>query len=117
MDYKIGVDRLAVMDGGKRRDVPQWGRVLVIEVKCSHHLRIFKSGRIEPPQGRGMFVAINHDDVPLVHLAYGLDATKMEGIEAGRLARKGRVRLVQYFIGHDGGFIAIASGDFMPQGR
>src|SRR5450756_2601149 len=115
MDYKVGVDRLPVMAGGKRRDVPQWRRVLMIEVKCSHHLRVFESGCVERPQVRGMFVAINHDDMPLVHLAYGADATKMEGVEAGHLAREGRIRLVQYFIGHDGGFLAIASGDFMPE--
>ena len=117
MDYKIGVNRLPLMDGGKRRDVPQRRRVLMIEMKCSHHLRVFESGRVERPQIRGMFVAVNHDDVPLVHLAYGADTTKMEGVEAGHLAREGRIRFVQYFIGHDRGFIAIASGDFMPQSR
>ena len=89
----------------------------MIEVKCSHHLRVFKGGRIESLQVRGMFIAVNHDDVPLVHLADGLDAAKVEGVEAGHLAREGRIWFVQYFISHDRGFIAITPGDFAPQCR
>ena len=62
-----------------------------------------------------MFVPVHDDDVALVHFADGLDAAQVKGIEAGDLAWKLGVRLIENFIRQHRRLVAIAAGDFAPQ--
>src|ERR1035441_4476040 len=114
MDDKILIDGLPVIGARKGGNVAQGRGVLMIEVKRSQHLRVREGGGVERPQIRGMLIAVHHDNVALVHLPYGPDATEMEGVEAGHLGWELGIRLVEHFISQDGWFVMIAAGDFTP---